>query len=381
MRIQPHGAFALAVLLALTLLSAGQPADPVAPLLQKIKAVGKEGEGSVAAAQALKQLTQKGPAALIATLAALDDANPVAANYLRAAVETITDKALAAGQKLPAAELKAFVLDTKHAGPARKLAFDLLVRVDPKTETQLLPGMLNDPGVELRREAVARLLKEAQTKFDAKDENAKAAYEQALKHARDKDQVELVVDRLKTFGVDVDLTKHFGFITDWTIVGPFDSTGAKGYDTLFPPEQKVDLSAAYTGKGGKKLQWQKHTTKAKMGLVDFNVAIGDLHGVCAFAYTVVNSKKERPVEVRVASNNAVQIFLNGQKIFGRNEYHHGMHMDQHVGKATLKAGANQVLVKVCQNEQTDSWAQQWSFQLRITDDLGTPVPLTVVLNE
>jgi hypothetical protein len=50
-------------------------------------------------------------------------------------------------------------------------------------------------------------------------------------------------------------------------------------------------------------------------------------------------------------------------------------MDQHVGRGTLKAGRNEILVKVCQNEQTDSWAQQWSFQLRVTDALGGAVAL------
>jgi hypothetical protein len=44
----------------------------------------------------------------------------------------------------------------------------------------------------------------------------------------------------------------------------------------------------------------------------------------------------------------------------------------------LKAGRNEILIKVCQNEQTDAWAQKWSFQLRVCDALGGAVPLTVV---
>jgi hypothetical protein len=318
---------------------------------------------------------------LIDTLAALDDANPVAANYLRAAVEAIADKALGDGKKLPAKELEEFVLNTKHIGAARKLAFDLLLRLDPKADERLLPGMLDDPGAELRREAVAVLLKEAQKLFDKKDMAAQKVYKQALKHARDKDQVQLIADQLKTFGIEVDLTSHFGFVTEWMIIGPFDSTGGIGYQAVYPPEKKIELMEQYAGKDGKKVQWQKHATKEKLGMVDFNKVVGDLHGVCAYAYTVVHSGKEVPVEVRAASNNAVQMFLNGKKIYGREEYHHGMHMDQHVGKGVLKVGNNEVLIKVCQNEQKEDWAQLWSFQLRITDDLGTPIPLTVMLDK
>ena len=77
---------------------------------------------------------------------------------------------------------------------------------------------------------------------------------------------------------------------------------------------------------------------------------------------------------------AGDIYLNGKDIYFREEYHHGMQMDQHVGRGQLRAGRNEILIKVCQNEQEDSWAQQWSFQLRICDGLGGVVPVTV-LNE
>ena len=35
-----------------------------------------------------------------------------------------------------------------------------------------------------------------------------------------------------------------------------------------------------------------------------------------------------------------------QEIFARDEYHHGMELDQYVGRGTLKAGRNELLVKV-----------------------------------
>jgi enterochelin esterase family protein len=368
---------------------AGQK-DPVATLLQKIKAVGKEGKGNVEAAQAMKVLGGMGPEVLIQVLAAFDDANPVAANYLRAAVQTISDKALAAKKELPAKELEAFVKETKHAGPGRKLAFDLLVRVDAKAQDRLFFNLLIDPGAELRRWAVGRTLKEIETGFDLNPAQvSRMTLQKLLEFARDRDQVQKIAKHLKKFDAEIDLVKHFGFVTQWHIVGPFDSTGGKGYQTMYPPEQKVDLTATYVGKGGKKIKWQKQGTTTKkgemdldqLGVVDLNKVIGPLHGTAAYAYTVVQAEKALPVEVRAASNNAVQIFLNGKKIYGREEYHHGVTMDQHIGKGMLKAGANEILIKVCQNEQTEDWAQLWSFQLRLTDALGAPVPVTVALDK
>ena len=42
-----------------------------------------------------------------------------------------------------------------------------------------------------------------------------------------------------------------------------------------------------------------------------------------------------------------------------------MRVDQHIGTGTLKKGKNEVLIKVCQNEQTEQWAQLWTFQVAL----------------
>jgi hypothetical protein len=46
-------------------------------------------------------------------------------------------------------------------------------------------------------------------------------------------------------------------------------------------------------------------------------------------------------------------------------------MDQYTLKGRLKKGPNCVLVKCCQNEQTESWTVEWEFQLRVCDSAGT----------
>jgi hypothetical protein len=354
-------------------------AEDAAPLLARIKAVGKEGAGNSDAAKAWKELTRLGPDALLDILAGLDDAPPVAANWLRSAVDAIAEKSLADKQKLPAARLEAFVGARKHAGHARRLAYEWLVRVDPTAPSRLLPDMLDDPGAELRREAVDVVLKSAQDFFDKDDKvAAKAAYQRAFEAARERDQVLLIIGRLKKFGVEIDATAHFGFITRWHIAGSFDNSKESGFSKVFPPEKGVDLKAVYKGKDGQEVRWKEHTTTLPMGVVDLNKAIGALHGTTAFAHTTVVSATERPVEIRAGSNNAIRIYLNGKEIFYWDEYHHGNRMDQHIAKGTLKAGKNEILVKVLQNEQTESWAQQWSFQLRICDALGGRLPVTAL---
>jgi hypothetical protein len=358
------------------LLLANSPlhAQDVNSLLARIKAVGKEGQGNVDAAKAWKELVAQGPAVLPEVLAGMDDASPVAVNWLRGAVEAIQDKALQKGEKLPVDRIEGFLNDTRHAGASRRLAYETLVRLDPKTPERYLPKMLDDPSSELRRDAVAVKLASVKSNGNADPKT----YQSLLKHARDVDQVNEICAALKKLGVEIDKTRHYGFITRWNLIGPFDNVKGVGFNAVYPPEKEIILKASYTGKGDEKVAWREHATTKELGLVDLNEAVGKLKGAVYYAYAAVESASERPVELRAASNNAVRIWLNGKEIYFREEYHHGMQLDQHVGKGVLKAGRNEILLKVLQNEQTDSWAQQWSFQLRVCDYLGAAVPVTNV---
>ncbi|MBI3461720.1 MAG: hypothetical protein HY000_01470 [Planctomycetes bacterium] len=344
--------------------------DEVASLVARIKAVRNEGEGNSDASRASKELARRGPESLIELLQAMDDATPIAANWLRAAFETIAERAFQAGRPLPRSELEEFVTDRSHAGPVRRLAYEWLARVDPSAPDRLIPGMLDDPSVELRRDAVARELKHAGELLDDGDEPAATvAYEKIFSVARDRDQVELIAQRLTSFGQEVDLAQHYGFIQHWRLIGPFDNTDKTGFDAVYPPERKIELEAEHRGKESP-VRWTEHTTSDPHGMVDLNKVLSKHMGVVAYALGVVESPDERPVQIRAGSNNAVKIWLNGQLLFFREEYHHGLHMDQHRSTGTLRPGRNTILIKVCQNEQTEEWAQSWSFQVRVCDVTG-----------
>jgi hypothetical protein len=353
-------------------------ADATSSLLATIKAVGREGAGNVEAARAWQELVRLGPAALPAVLAAFDDADATVANWLRPAVDTIADRALAAKQPLPTAALEQFIAQPSHSGVARRLAYEWLARVDPTAPDRLLPGMLHDASLELRRDAIELILQDARQSLDKGDKpSATTAYRKALSGARDRDQVDRIVKELKALGVEVDPGAHFGFIRQWRLIGPFDSSGGTGFQHVFPPEKSVAEAADYSGKNAKPVRWARHTTADPYGVVDLNKALGKHMGAAAYAFAAVASPTERPVQIRAGSQNAIKIFLNGKQIFFREEYHHGMQMDQHSGAGTLRAGRNEILIKVCQNEQTDNWAQNWSFQVRVCDQTGGSVPMTV----
>ncbi len=373
--------YSLAWALFCALMPPGWAGD-AGPLLARIRAVKPEGEGNADASKAWRELTALDADALPSILAGFDGANPTAANWLRAAVDAMAERELNAGRKLPASKLEDFINDTKHNPAARRLAYEWLIRVDAEAPARLLPTLLNDPSVELRRDAVELVLKDAEAKLKSGDKDAaKASFEKGLTAARDLDQAQAAAKQLKTLGDNVDLVKHFGYITQWQLLGPFDNTKGKGYAEVFPPEKKLDLTAVAKGKDAKEIRWKAFTTEEPEGNVNLNKALVDAKDVVGYASTVVESPTERVVELRVATKNAVKVWFNGEQVFAKEEYHHGKYMDQHVARVTLKKGRNVILLKVCQNERSESWMAEWDFQARICDAVGTPTPLTVVLEK
>ena len=79
-------------------------------------------------------------------------------------------------------------------------------------------------------------------------------------------------------------------------------------------------------------------------------------------------------QFRIGSKNAWKLWVNGELLFARDEYHRGKtRIDQFVIDGKLKKGTNDILIKVCQNEQTQSWTKQWEFNFRITDQEGSVI--------
>lgn len=348
-------------------------AADIPEIIREVKEVGPEGKGHATAVRAARELQQEGPDALLPILRGLNDANPLATNWLRGAFESIADRTLKEGHRLPAESLETFIRDTQQDAPARRLAYEWLVKIDGTAADRLIPGMLRDPGADFRRDAVARLLdRAAKLQEQEQKDEAIAVYRQALEGATDDDQVKAIVKPLQELGETVDLPRHFGFITAWQLLGPFDNTENKGFTAAFPPEEEIDLSAVYAGKEGE-VRWEAHETDHEYGILDLAKETAPHKGAVTYAFAEFDSPEARPAEIRLGSPNAWKLWLNGELKFARNEYHRNMQLDQYRVPVELRAGRNRILLKVCQNEQPEDWAQRWQYQLRICDASGAAI--------
>jgi hypothetical protein len=367
MRLWPGIIAALAV-------AAPLPGADLSAPIDVVRRVGPDGAGSTEAATAWRELAGADVDQLPALLGGMDGASPLARNWLRSAVSEVLDRAAAAKKPLPAAALEAFLRDTKHDPAARRLAYDLIRESDKTAPDRFLPGMLDDPSPELRHDAVARLLDQAEKAFAGeKKTDALPLFRQALAGARDQDQIDQAARRLRDLGEPVDLPKRLGLLLNWKLIGPFPNAGQKGLATAYPPEQQLDFAAEYDGKAGK-VRWSDYTSKDDHGVVDLKAALGDVSEVVDYAAAEFTSPDARDAEVRLGSWVGFKLWVNGEPVLDRGDSYTGMKLDHYAAKVRLKSGKNTVLLKLAQDQAPPQLPKMLKFQLRVCDANGLALP-------
>lgn len=355
---------------------AGIQKPSLEPWITTIAAVSAHGQGHKEAQQAWAQLVQHAQAADLPTIVAqVRSDRPLASNWLLMAAQAIWERTC---RQSPSATVLWSCLfrvyqDRHYAPRARFLVYQWLVEVRPEEKNSLLANALDDPSLDIRREAVALRVQEAQQFQQAgHTKKAIAHYQQALWAARDPDQIDSIAKALGQLGQSVDLARLFGFLRHWKLIGPFDNTEGRGFATVYPPETQWDPKATYPGKHGP-VRWIDYTTKDDYGRVDLNKALGEEKDVVGYAATEFFLHKAQQGQIRIGTPNAIKLWVNGQLLAAHEVYHSGSQMDQYVVPVHLQKGKNFILIKVCQNNIPQDWARFWQFQLRICDELGTAI--------
>lgn len=305
-------------------------------------------------------------------LIAFDQANPLAVNWLAGVVETVVAKGIKSGDEFPVKEIEKFVRERGHSPIGRELAFDVYQKLSFDRSKKMIPSMISDPAVGLRRKAVEYYISRAESKSEKKDA-AKADYLKALSGASEDDQVKTIVKALKDLSYEVDIQKHFGYVNTWSLIGPFDNVDQKGFHVAYPPEENIDLDATYKGKEGE-VEWKSVSTDDDYGIVNIADKLKPFKGAIVYATAEFHSDGEKGVEFRLSTPNAWKLWVNGELAFEREEYHRGTTFDQYRIFGNLKKGKNVILLKICQNEQEQHWAQKWQYQFRVCTLSGYTLP-------
>ena len=164
-------------------------------------------------------------------------------------------------------------------------------------------------------------------------------------------------------GGELNLREHFGTVTDWMVLGPFDNgEGFAGHYAAYPPEQGIDFDAEYDGLTNK-VRWVEHRQEGRLASVDFTKIFRPTEHVTAYALCYVASPIEQDIHIRVGTNDAGKVWLGDTLVFdfpGEST----AYLDGHVIPATLPAGTTPILIKA------SNGGLNWGFVFRITDRTG-----------
>ncbi|MEZ5965569.1 MAG: DUF3857 domain-containing protein [Planctomycetota bacterium] len=161
-------------------------------------------------------------------------------------------------------------------------------------------------------------------------------------------------------------TTDLGLLTAWWIVGPFDNERGGGFARALPPEQKLELDAAYEGKK-REVRWRTLPVAAPPGgIVDLDALVRPNDQVLCYALTLVHSDRPQTAALRLGSDEAIKVFHDGVDVLARDVRRTFAH-DQDAVALRLRQGANLVMLKVCELDG------DFQFAARLTRLDGGPL--------
>jgi hypothetical protein len=178
------------------------------------------------------------------------------------------------------------------------------------------------------------------------------------------------------------------FMQKWLICGPFPinmETAEESNWTEKTPQQEKAYSTDFLLEHGgeqnikpttelthlfedKPYKWKFYESKKRK--IDFWDAYGEIEHAVAYAYAEIESSEERTVYLRLGSDDAMKIWLNGELVY---EYWGGRQLSYYSSSVpvTLKKGSNSITVKVL------NMMLHWEFVCRIVEPKDMPLSHTI----
>ncbi len=144
------------------------------------------------------------------------------------------------------------------------------------------------------------------------------------------------------------LREELGILHHWSLLGAFDNERGAGYDADLAPEREFDAKRSYQGKKHE-VRWRELKVEPAIGFIDLGALMRPAQQVLAYAATCLNSRTEQVVVLRLGSSEAFKVFLNGKLLAGR-DLRRPFEYDQDSICLPLRAGANFLLLKICNQE-------------------------------
>jgi len=171
------------------------------------------------------------------------------------------------------------------------------------------------------------------------------------------------LDKFYSAGFDIERPIPWHMIGPFGPFGPLVNNDMKGFSTAYPPETGVHIGRPVMMPDGTQHRWVEVPAECydeQYGVI-FNEAFDEPDWKMLYVTTVLSSPEAREVLLKLATEDALAIWLNGTEVH-RNHAVPGYDEAQ----VTLRKGNNRLLMKVCNN------TGPWGFGFVITDLEGRP---------
>jgi hypothetical protein len=132
----------------------------------------------------------------------------------------------------------------------------------------------------------------------------------------------------------------------WSYIGPFDSTGGAGFNTVYPPESELKFDAIYQGKGGNPVSWLKGD-KFRDGEPNSLRIFEDNDNIAVYMHRTITVAADTELEASFGSDDGIKVWVNGKQVVSDNASRACL-PDQDIATLPLHKGSNDLLIKVTQ---------------------------------
>ena len=161
-------------------------------------------------------------------------------------------------------------------------------------------------------------------------------------------------------------TTYHSFVRDWLVVGPFanDNNGA-GFETVYPPEEKVELGKAFDGIKGK-VRWKAHHGNGDF--IDFEKIFKHDDAGVAYAVCWVRAENDVKANLLTGSDDGIKVWLDRKLVQSKK------------ARRDALAGEDKAVVSLKEDEwqelcvKVDSRTGSWGFFLEfVHPTTGRPI--------
>jgi len=133
--------------------------------------------------------------------------------------------------------------------------------------------------------------------------------------------------------------------SDWWIAGPFACRDIRdGIQRSYAPDKEIEALRLNADPSDRPAGWRSYRT-TDAGHIRLSEVLGEGSNAVAYALTNVYAKKETQTTMRLGSDDAIRVYLNGRQVL-ENVIQRSGSPDQERVQITLRQGWNQLVVKI-----------------------------------